>query len=210
MRKSAEKEGAPVRKAPAKKSAAKKAPTRSDITEQRYEIVPIDSLKAHPRNPRRGNVEVIRQSVDRNGFYGAVYVQASTGRIIAGHHRWASAKAEGMTTIPVIFVNVDDAAAERIVLVDNRSNDLASYDEEVLRTLLQDVSSKDTAALLGTGYIARDVEEMLKATAPPVEFEQFDETIKVHYKCPKCAYEWSAGGKPESRSPALRGGDGSG
>ena len=57
-----------------------------DRLPQRYTQREITELKLHPRNPRKGNVESIRESIEHNGWYGAVLVQKSTGYIIAGNH----------------------------------------------------------------------------------------------------------------------------
>lgn len=55
---------------------------------QRYDAAfPIDQLVEHPDNPRRGDEAAIDDSMAVHGFYGAVVVQASTRRIIAGNHR---------------------------------------------------------------------------------------------------------------------------
>jgi hypothetical protein len=39
----------------------------------------------NPENPRRGNIEA--ESIDANGFYGAVIAQVSTRRILENHER---------------------------------------------------------------------------------------------------------------------------
>lgn len=62
---------------------------------QRYEMRAVDSLQPHPQNANEGDVGAIVESIDENGFFGAVLVQASTGRILAGKHRWASAIERG-------------------------------------------------------------------------------------------------------------------
>ena len=47
----------------------------------------VSELKQHPQNPRRGNVEAIKQSIETSGFFGAIIVQKSTGYILAGNLR---------------------------------------------------------------------------------------------------------------------------
>jgi site-specific DNA-methyltransferase (adenine-specific) len=61
----------------------------SDVT-----LVAVDDLQAHPANPRRGNVDAIRESIRVNGWHGVIVAQASTGRIVVGTHRWLAAKAD--------------------------------------------------------------------------------------------------------------------
>jgi ParB-like chromosome segregation protein Spo0J len=100
-----------------------------NVVTQQYKIVPVEQLKIHPRNPRRGNQAIIAASIQHNGFFGAVVAQKSTGHILAGNHRYLAAVDAGAAKIPVIWLDVDDEAALKILLVDNRSNDLAGYDE---------------------------------------------------------------------------------
>ena len=37
--------------------------------------LPINSVKPHPANPRKGNVAKIVESIKANGFYGSIVVQ---------------------------------------------------------------------------------------------------------------------------------------
>jgi len=126
------------------------------------EMVAIDRLRTHPHNPRRGNLEVIGESIAANGFYGAVVAQRSTGYVLAGNHRLLAAHGAGLKEIPVMWVDVDDDRAARILLADNRTNDLASYDDACLAELLQSLPDLD-----GTGYDDHAVDELLQELGIP-------------------------------------------
>ena len=124
--------------------------------EQDYEMVPVDRLSTHPDNARRGNIEVIRESIRTNGFYGACVVQRSTGHILVGNHRYLAAVEEGLAEVPVVWVDKSDDEARRLLLVDNRTTDLSDYDEDLLAVLLSAVE-QDTQGLRGTGYSDDDL-----------------------------------------------------
>lgn len=165
------------------------------ILNQTVETVPLDALRNHPRNPRRGDVKSIQASIDNNGFYGAVIAQRSTGYIIAGNHRWLAAQESNATEIPVIWVDIEDDHALRIMLADNRTNDLAEYDDALLSELLNDLA-ESTGTLLGTGYDENAVDTMLKelseaTTEPPEDFKEYGEDIQTEHECPKCGYRFS-------------------
>ena len=130
------------------------------VINQTTETVPVDALRPHPRNPRQGDIGAIHTSIETNGFYGAVIAQKSTGYILAGNHRWQAAQAAGATDIPVTWIDVDDDHALRILLADNRTNDLASYDDTALTEILKDLMD-DTGTLLGTGYDGDDLDQLL-------------------------------------------------
>lgn len=130
-----------------------------EIINQSTETVALDALRPHPRNPRQGDIGAIHESIRANGFYGQVVAQKSTGYILAGNHRWRAAAQAGATEIPVTWVDVDDDRALRILLADNRTNDLASYDDEALALLLKELA--DGAGLGGTGYDGDDLDHLL-------------------------------------------------
>jgi len=133
-----------------------------EVTAYETELVDVDSgrLITHPDNARRGNIEAIRESIRSNGFYGAVIAQKSTGHIIVGNHRYIAATQEGITEIPVIWRDCTDDEARKLLLVDNRSSDAGSYDEESLRDLLA-VTLDSMGDLAGTGYERDDLEALM-------------------------------------------------
>jgi DNA modification methylase len=133
----------------------------ADILDGDYEArVDLDRLATHPRNPRRGNIGRLEQLIDANGFHGALLCQRSTGFILAGNHRMLAARARGLTELPVLWVDVDDGEALRILLGDNRASDDAAYDDETLAALLSELEATD-AGLTGTGYTDADLEALL-------------------------------------------------
>jgi hypothetical protein len=127
-----------------------------EVIAQRYEAaVPVTRLSVHPANPRRGARGVIAESLEVHGFYGAVYAQESTGRIISGNNRYAVAVDHGARDLPVIWLDVDDDQALRLLLVLNRTEDGASTDDRDLLGVLGQLEGFD-----GTGYDPGDVEDL--------------------------------------------------
>ena len=124
-----------------------------------YEVLPLDAIKPHPRNPRRGDLDAIKASVDVNGFYGAIVANKRTGYILAGNHRYLAAKMLGLAEVPVVWVDVGDAEEKRILAADNRTGDLGGYDDAVLASLLQGL--QDDGGLLGTGYDEDDLSGLI-------------------------------------------------
>lgn len=122
----------------------------------RTEPVALKRLVPYPGNPRRGDIEAIKESLEGNGQYRPIVVRADTLEVLAGNHTLRAASELGWEEIVASFVSCTDEEAKRIVLVDNRTNDLAGYDEEALVALLQELSS-----LEGTGYEAADLEALL-------------------------------------------------
>jgi DNA modification methylase len=81
--------------------------------------------------------------------------------VLAGNHTLEAAKDLGWTEIAATLISCDDEQARRIVLVDNRTNDLATYDEAELAALLTELPSFD-----GTGYDQAALDELLDSLPP--------------------------------------------
>ena len=123
------------------------------------ENVDPNSLGLHPDNPRQGDIGAIVTSIENNGWFGTLVAQRTTRQVLAGNHRLQAAIALDMETVPVYWVDVDDAEAKRILLADNRVSDLATWDDTVLVSLLESLANND--ALLGSGYDGDDLDALL-------------------------------------------------
>lgn len=146
------------------------------VVKQRYEDVPVAKLQWHPKNARRGDVGAICESIDANGFYGAVIAQVSTGYIIAGNHRYKAALSSDASTVPTIWVDCDDDTALRILLVDNATNDKATNDNNQLVAILQELADADpVGGLVGTGYDGDDLDAILQDLAKGIDADELAE-----------------------------------
>lgn len=113
--------------------------------------ITVKDLIEYPDNANRGDVKAVEESISANGFYGAILVQKSSKRILAGHTRLKVAREEGAETIPGFWLDVTDEEARKILLSDNRTANLAYTDDESLFKLLASVLD-DGGTLVGTGY----------------------------------------------------------
>lgn len=119
------------------------------------EHVAIDDLIPYPKNPRRGRVTTIAESLASHGQYRPIVANRRTKHVLAGNHTLQAAKRLGWTTIAVAWVDVDDEDEARIVLADNRASDLATYDDGILVALLRSLPDLD-----GTGYTPADLDAL--------------------------------------------------
>lgn len=127
------------------------------------QTIPLQDLHTHHNNPRRGDVHAIANSLRTNGQFRPIVVNKGThtGRsneVLAGNHTLMAARdllEQGMeeyNSLDCYVVDVDEDTATRIVLADNRTADLDSYDDEGLLTLLGSLDD-----LEGTGYSEDDM-----------------------------------------------------
>lgn len=151
------------------------------------EWVPIDSLHPHPSNPRQGDVGAISESLEANGLYRPILVQGASNMIIAGHHLWRALRHLGADTVPVLRLPVDNPTALRILLADNRSADLGSYDESALSALLVNIVEREgVGGLAGTLYDGDTLDDLLKQDEPL----KFSSPATVH-TCPSCGAQFT-------------------
>lgn len=117
------------------------------------QVVALDDLKKHPQNARLSDTLTLMESLNKHGQYRPIVAQKSTGFILAGNHTWDAARRLNWTEIAVCYVDVNDETAKRIMLADNRTSDLASYDDNQLLALLHEVGD-----LTATGFDGYDLE----------------------------------------------------
>lgn len=121
---------------------------------------PIGDFRTHERNVRQGDIGAICTSLEAHGQYRPIVVHKATNQIIAGNHTFLSAQALGWDKIAVTFVDCDEEQAMRILLADNRSNDLATYDDSGLMEMLRELSSTQIG-LEGTLYDGDDLDALI-------------------------------------------------
>lgn len=188
----------------------------SDSSLGAYETLPVEKLVTFHQNPRRGNVEVIAESLVSNRQYRPIVVNrgTKTGRkyeVLAGNHTLLAARylvdkgVKDFEQLDCWVIDVDDDAARRIVLADNRTSDLSSYDDQDLVALLEQMEGD----LSGTGWLEEDLSELIEVnqltnTAPipedewasskqqqPSDSKEVDpEEWSFNRRCPSCGFEW--------------------
>jgi site-specific DNA-methyltransferase (adenine-specific) len=152
-------------------------------------VVPVSGLKHYGKNPRRGDLDVIADSLQRNGQYKPIVVRAGTNEVLAGNQTLMAARDKlGWTEIAATFVDVDDDAAARIVLVDNRTSDLASYDTPELVELLESVPD-----LAGTGFDAAALDALYRLQEPAEAPADADEVPEAPAPITKPGDVWLLG-----------------
>lgn len=106
-------------------------------------------------------------------------MQRSTGFILAGNHTYKAALSLKWKQIAATYVDCDDEQALRILLIDNRANDLASYDDSALVEMLKGLMDTELK-LEGTGFDPDDLDQLLK----DLETEYETEIVGTEEKIP--------------------------
>lgn len=136
--------------------------------------IPLDELTPFPGNAKRGDVDVIRESLRRNGQYRSLVVrEVEHGPLVvlAGNHTLQALAGEGRTVARCEVIRCDDHTARRINLADNRTADLGTYDTDALVELLSYLDDDYD----GTGYTQEDIDFLLGHTDEPASLTDPDD-----------------------------------
>lgn len=128
---------------------------RSDSSPEDVETVSVNEIETHPLNPREGDIGAIIESLSTMGQYRPIVVNRPTKHCVSGNHTLQAAVQLGWEKIAVHWIDVDEIEEIKILIVDNRTSDLATYDSGDLNKLLTSTSTK------GTGFSREEVAEIL-------------------------------------------------
>ena len=140
----------------------RKPPAFSSVSSPEPGRVSVDELVLFPGNPRRGWVEGIADGLRRYGQLRPAVVNRRNSEVLVGNHMLIAARQLGWEMLDVMWVDLDDDEARRLLLLDNRLSDVAEYDVQELLEMLSSVGDLD-----GTGYGQADLDELLDSLAPP-------------------------------------------
>lgn len=127
-------------------------------------IVPIGELRLDDRNARKHperNLEAIRESLSRFGQQKPV-VALQDGTIIAGNGTYTAARELGWTEIAVAYTELAPDEARAFAIADNRTGELATWDDDVLRSQLDEICRMDVSLLGAAGYEEEELRAMLE------------------------------------------------
>jgi ParB family chromosome partitioning protein len=140
--------------------------------------VPIEFLKANPRNPRRtfsdAELGELAASIKQHGVIQPIVVRPVKGsndrfEIIAGERRWRASQIAGLHEVPIVPVDVSDSDAMEIAIIENvQREDLNAMEEAQGYHALADAfkrSQEEIAKIVGKSR--SHVANMMRLTKLP-------------------------------------------
>lgn len=127
-------------------------------------------------NPRRHDLESIRDSVLRFGYVEPLAIDDTSGQLVAGHGVLASlliAQEDGLDApdrvtvqdeqwvVPVVHVRLAPGEAEPYTLSSVRTRELGTWDERQLIASLRDIQANTDLGLAGLGWSPEELEAMI-------------------------------------------------
>lgn len=152
-----------------------------DVIEMR-----LDEIRPYDRNPRRNceAVEMVARSIEEFGFKVPIVVDAD-GTIVAGHTRYKAAKRLGIETVPcVVADDLTDAQVKAFRIADNRSSELATWDDDLLAAELSDLGDAGID-MADFGFDTDDGETREDAArdAADVDVSDIEQTYAISIEC---------------------------
>lgn len=107
--------------------------------------IKLDLLKPYEKNPRNNEnaVEYVANSIKEFGFKVPIIIDENN-TIVCGHTRYLASKKLGLTEVPCVIA--DDLTPEKIKafrLIDNKTNEFATWNEDLLLEELKAIEDID-------------------------------------------------------------------
>jgi len=133
-------------------------------SEPAAEWVATEKLRPWTQNPRNNDpaVEHVARSIKRFGFGAPIIARRADGEVIAGHTRLKAALKLGLPQVPVRFLDLDPADAHLLALADNKTAELADWNDAVLGSVLEQLRAEDLDLLTGTGFSDAEIQRLIE------------------------------------------------
>ena len=125
--------------------------------------ISIAKIKPYERNPRRitdAAVNLVAESIRRFGWKQPLVISSKSGRIVAGHTRYAAALKLKLAEVPAIISTLPEPEEQIYRLVDNRSSELTTWEKEDLASELREIVNDGTDPLGFEDDVALLLKEM--------------------------------------------------
>ncbi len=139
------------------------------------------ALKLNEKNPRKNDhvVDRIADSITEFGFTNPILIDKNN-EIIAGHTRLKAAINLGLKEVPTIALeNLTPAQAKAYMIADNKLNELAEWNNDVLKELLHELPPTINTETLG--FTQAELDQLIHFTPNLPTDEPEPEEVKSDY-----------------------------
>jgi DNA modification methylase len=139
------------------------------------EQVPIDQLRPDPANPRRiseEELDALERSIRQFGFVEPVLARREDATVIGGHQRLLAARRLGLTSVPVIWLDLSAEQARLLGLALNKIS--GSWDDALLARLLADLQATPDLDLSLSGFGEDEIKDLLRSLETREKREQVE------------------------------------
>ena len=154
--------------------------------------IEIEKIIPYINNPRKNlNIDKVASSIKEFGFQQPIVLDKEY-IIIVGHTRFEAAKKLGIKKVPVQIANLNKNQAKAYRIADNRLNEDAKWDNELLNFEISNLI-ENNYAIDSIGFESVELENILKNTEEKdleENFKEIDSELETSKTCPKCGFEF--------------------
>lgn len=175
-----------------KKPAGKPAGSKTHAVEfpwieekLRHLAVPLGELQPDPQNAREhdeANLKAIAASLKKYGQVQAVVVNSRNQQVVIGNGRLEAARRLGWSHLAAIQRAMTPAQQRSLAIADNRSGELATWDQGVLDAQLAILETEEPE-LFEDLYLADLLSENVEEPGEPPAVEVTSETCELVVAC---------------------------
>jgi ParB-like chromosome segregation protein Spo0J len=172
----------------------------------------IETLFNDPANVRKHdqrNIDAIKASLIRFGQQKPIVVNGD-GVVIAGNGTLAAAKDLGWKDISTVETELDGVDATAYAIADNRTAELAIWDDDALAQTLASLQNDDSIDELVSGFNEQEIEDLIGKGIDDIEEDEVPELseeaitqvgdlwlLGAYYECDDCGkiYDYDEGKK---------------
>lgn len=143
----------------------------------KIEYIDINKIKPYTNNPRNNEkaIKYVANSIEKFGFKVPLVIEKD-GTIITGHTRYEACKLLGMEEVPCIIADeLTEKQIKAFRIADNKTNDMAEWNEDLLAIELKDVLEDIDMTDFGFG------EFELSILTEDMEPEEYDNDLIKEY-----------------------------
>jgi ParB family chromosome partitioning protein len=160
---------------------------------ERIEISKLSNDPANARKHPERNLEAIVASLRRFGQQKPIVIDKSNV-VRAGNGTIEAAKQLGWTHIDCVRTSLESSDAIAYAIADNRTSELAEWDDDVLAAQLNGLLADDEELLLAAGFNEDELAKLLKDESDDEQdnTEEIDtDSFEMECTCPRCGFEFS-------------------
>jgi ParB-like chromosome segregation protein Spo0J len=156
----------------------------------------IAELSNDPANARKHddrNIESIVASLRRFGQQKPIVIDMNN-IVRAGNGTLEAARRLQWESIDCVVTSLNGSDAVAYAIADNRTAELAEWDENTLAAQLNGLLTDDEELANAAGFTAEEIERMLETIndEPESSSEEIDsDKFDLEHKCPKCGFEFN-------------------
>ena len=178
----------------------------------RTKKISVDKLLSDPANVRKHderNIDAIKASLQKFGQQKPIVVDKN-GIVVAGNGTLEACKQLGWKDISVVETELVGADATAFAIADNRTSELAIWDDDALAQTLASLQDDDSIDELVSGFTAKEIDDLIGKTADDIEEDEVPELpeeaitqvgdlwlLGAYYECEDCGkrYDYDEGKK---------------